>query len=120
MTSRSDRAGAQARERARLTALYALRILDTPDEERFDRIARVAAQACGMPMALITLIDADRQWAKSCFGPIDREIPRTDSSATHDLDLPAPLVVPDATAGMPGVLPIASSPARRACASTPG
>jgi signal transduction histidine kinase len=98
MTPRSQPAGSQARERARLAALHALRILDTPDEERFDRIARVAAQACGMPMALITLIDADRQWAKSCFGPIDREIPRTDAFCTHDLDLPAPLVVPDATA----------------------
>ena len=98
MTPRLPPAGSQSRERARLAALYALRILDTPDEERFDRIARVAAQACGMPMALITLIDADRQWAKSCFGPIDREISRTDSFCTHGLDELAPLVVPDARA----------------------
>jgi signal transduction histidine kinase len=96
VTSPSDPPDAQARERARLAALHALRILDTPDEERFDRITRVAAQACGVPMALITLIDTDRQWAKSCLGPIDREIPRTDSFCVHDLDLPAPLVVSDA------------------------
>jgi signal transduction histidine kinase len=96
MTATAASNDAQDRERARLAALHALRILDTPDEERFDRIARVAAQLFGMPMALITLIDADRQWAKSCFGPIDREIPREDSFCTHDLDLPAALVVPDA------------------------
>ncbi len=96
VTTTPDPSDAQDRERARLAALHALRILDTPDEERFDRITRVAAQVCGVPMALITLIDTDRQWAKSCFGPIAREIPRTDSFCVHDLDLPAPLVVLDA------------------------
>lgn len=97
ITVTADPAAAHERERDRLAALHALRILDTPGEERFDRIARVAADVCGMPMALITLIDTDRQWAKSCRGPIDREIPRTHSFCVHDLEVPGPLVVADAT-----------------------
>ena len=90
-------ADAEARERARLAALHALRILDTPDEERFDRITRLAAQVCAVPMAQITLIDAERQWVKSCYGPGRREIPREHSFCAHDLDVPAALLVPDAT-----------------------
>ena len=91
-------AEAQRRERARLAALHALRILDTPDEERFDRITRVAAQVCGVPMAQFTLIDAERQWAKSSVGPLGREIAREDSFCSHDLEHPEALLVPDATA----------------------
>lgn len=92
-----DDADAEERERARLAALHALRILDTPDEERFDRITRLAAQVCALPRAQITLIDADRQWVKSCHGPGQREIPREHSFCAHELGLAATLLVPDAT-----------------------
>jgi len=52
-------------EKERLAALRQLRILDTPDEERFDRITRIARDLFQVPTALISLVDAHRQWFKS-------------------------------------------------------
>lgn len=55
-------------ELQRLQALRALDILDTPDEERFDRLTRLAKNVLGVPIALVSLVDADRQWFKSRQG----------------------------------------------------
>lgn len=55
-------------EDARLRALQALNLLDTPPEERFDRVVRFAAEQLDMPIALMTLIDSERQWFKSSLG----------------------------------------------------
>ncbi len=55
-------------EAARIAALYALLILDTPPEQRFDRIVDFAAQEFDVPIALITLLDDDRQWFKAAVG----------------------------------------------------
>lgn len=55
-------------ELARLDALYQYRILDTPPEQAFDDLTVLAAQICEAPIALITLLDADRQWFKSKLG----------------------------------------------------
>lgn len=85
-------------ERQRLKALRDLLILDTPPEERFDRIAAFAAREFGVPMALVSLVDRDRQWFKSNFGLEARETPRDVSFCGHVVTLPAPLVVPDALA----------------------
>ncbi|MBC7608381.1 MAG: PAS domain S-box protein [Polaromonas sp.] len=52
----------------RLAALYHYDILDTEAEAEFDDFTRLAAQICGVPMALISLVDRDRQWFKSRFG----------------------------------------------------
>ena len=52
----------------RLQALHALLILDTPPEERFDRIVRFAADEFDVPIALISLIDSERQWFKARVG----------------------------------------------------
>jgi hypothetical protein len=52
-------------ERDRLQALRALRVLDTPPEERFDRITSLAARVLRVPKAYISMIDADREWLKS-------------------------------------------------------
>lgn len=43
-------------------------VLDTPDEQSFDDLVFVAAKACGVPIALITLLDTDRQWFKAKYG----------------------------------------------------
>ncbi len=52
-------------EHARLRALDSYHLLDTPPDEAYDDLARIAATICGTPIALITLVDRDRQWFKS-------------------------------------------------------
>ncbi|WCM93191.1 EAL domain-containing protein [Acidovorax sp. NCPPB 2350] len=52
----------------RLDALHACAILDTPPEETFDQLARLAAHLCGMPMAAIGFVDVDREWFKASAG----------------------------------------------------
>ena len=52
----------------RLHALRQLLILDTPPEERFDRVVSFASQEFDVPIALITLVDAERQWFKASIG----------------------------------------------------
>jgi len=55
-------------EATRIDALRALNILDTSAEERFDRLTRLAKRLFGVPIALVSLVDEDRQWFKSCQG----------------------------------------------------
>ncbi|WP_210479853.1 PP2C family protein-serine/threonine phosphatase [Naasia sp. SYSU D00948] len=82
----------------RVEALHALEILDTPPDERFDRLTRLAQQLFRVPMVSLTLVDSDRQWRKSMQGPLEREAPRHDSFCDATLVRNAPLVVPDAAA----------------------
>src|SRR3989304_6783290 len=70
-------------ERARLSTLRELKILDTPAEERFDRITRIASRLFDVPIAVISLVDADRQWFKSCVGLSITETPREISFCAH-------------------------------------
>jgi signal transduction histidine kinase len=67
----------------RLAALRALRLLDTPREERFDRITRFACDVLGTPVALVSLVDLDRQWFKSCVGLEETETRRGESVCAH-------------------------------------
>lgn len=85
-------------ESRRLAALRALRILDTPAEERFDRITRTARRLFGVPMAMISLVDGDRQWFKSCQGLGLNETGRSVSFCGHAILNDAPMVVQDAAA----------------------
>ena len=63
-------------ERERLAALRALHILDTPPEERFDRLTRLATHLFGVPMAFISLVDENRLWFKSRQGfPLQQRQP---------------------------------------------
>lgn len=78
----------------RLRALRSLNLLDTPHEERFDRVVRLAQRLFDVPTAAVTLIDADRQWAKAQVG-LPRQLPRDDSFCTHTIETPDPLVVQD-------------------------
>ncbi|MEZ5480781.1 MAG: hypothetical protein R3E73_00990 [Porticoccaceae bacterium] len=55
-------------ETQRLEALRRLNILDTPPEERFDRLTRLAWRMFDVPIALVSLVDEDRQWFKSRAG----------------------------------------------------
>lgn len=70
-------------EFSRLNALYALNILDTAPDERFDNITRFAARGFNVPISLITLVDAKRQWFKSAEGLDITETPRTVSFCAH-------------------------------------
>lgn len=85
-------------EAERLLALRALKILDTPEEETFDRLTRIAAAIFDVPIALISLVDGERQWFKSHLGLEPREIPRSMSFCAHAIGQSEPLVVPDAVA----------------------
>ena len=86
-------------ETARLGALRSLYILDTPPEERFDRITRLATRACSAcRFPSISLVDEDRVWYKSKQGLEIDELPRHITFCSHAiLDPDKPLVVNDAT-----------------------
>ncbi|MGO1461433.1 MAG: GAF domain-containing protein [Marinobacter sp.] len=83
-------------ENVRQAALDQLRILDTPPDARFDRLTRMAAKLLDAPIALISLIDRDRQWFKSCIGLNVSETPRSLSFCGHALFNTQPLIVEDA------------------------
>ncbi|MDX1558152.1 MAG: GAF domain-containing protein [Marinobacter sp.] len=70
-------------ERHRLSALDELALLDTPPEERFDRLTRMAARALNAPIALVSLVDKDRQWFKSRHGLDAPETARDISFCGH-------------------------------------
>jgi len=82
----------------RLAAVWALRLLDTPPEDRFDRITRNAQQVLDVPIAMVTLVDLKRQWAKSCVGLPEQDIPRSSSFCSYAIASGALLDVPDAAA----------------------
>jgi PAS domain S-box-containing protein len=85
-------------EARRLAALRELGVLDTLAEPAFDAITRTAAQLCGVPIAHISLIDAQRQWFKSSFGmPGATETPRDVAFCDHAIRDDALFEVPDAT-----------------------
>jgi diguanylate cyclase (GGDEF)-like protein len=84
-------------ETRRQQALHALNLLDTPIEERFERITRSARQLLNMPIAAISLVDENRQWFKSVQGLEVSETPRADSFCSQAVLGNGPLIVPDAT-----------------------
>merc|ERR1711977_62633 len=79
----------------RLREVRSLNLLDTPFEDRFDQYTRLVASVFGVPTALVTLVDADRQWFKSMVGFDRRETPIEESFCAHALPLDL-LYVPDA------------------------
>jgi diguanylate cyclase (GGDEF)-like protein len=86
-----------ANEHERLAQLHSLQILDTPAEERFDRVTRMARRLFGVSTALVSLVDENRQWFKSCFGMPVQETDRKVSFCAHALLEERGLVINDAT-----------------------
>ena len=84
-------------EFSRLKGLEDLGILDTLPEKRFDRITNLARLIFDVPIALVSLVDRDRQWFKSCYGLNVDSTARDVSFCGHAINEPAPLVVEDAT-----------------------
>jgi GAF domain-containing protein len=85
----------------RLSALHATAQLDSPSEDAFDRITSLAARVLNTPVALISLVDADRQFFKSSVGLDEpwhsaRETPLSHSFCRHTLETREPLIVEDA------------------------
>jgi GGDEF domain-containing protein len=86
-------------ESSRQALLEALGILDTPPEDDYDDIVRIAAAVCRAPTATISLVDAGRQWFKARVGLEQQETPREISFCAHAiLDPRDPLIVEDAAA----------------------
>ena len=110
-----------ADEAQRLIALEQLQVLDTPPEPVLDDIAWLAAQICAVPTALVSLVDADRQWFKARCGLEASETPRDFAFCAHTILTPDILEVPDARAdprfagnplviGAPGICFYAGAP----------
>lgn len=83
-------------EAQRLAALQEYRILDTAAEQAYDDIVALAAYLCGVPIALISLVDESRQWFKSRLGLNEKETPRDVAFCAHAILQTEPLIVRDA------------------------
>jgi len=86
---------------ARLAALRRLGLLDTPAEAGFDRLGRLAQKFLAAPVALVTLVDDERQFFKSCLGLPEpwaswRSTPLSHSFCKHVVNTDVPLMVTDA------------------------
>lgn len=84
-------------ETERLNLLHALDLLDTPAEPVFDRITRLVAQILNVQIALVSLVDTDRQWFKSRVGLEVSETPREVAFCAHTIMQTHPMIVTDAT-----------------------
>lgn len=83
-------------ESKRLKVLWQYEVLDTVPEEVFDDLTELAARICEAPIALISLVDEDRQWFKSKVGLAFKETSRDISFCTHAIRQDGLFIVPDA------------------------
>lgn len=82
-------------ERSRLRALDSLHVLDTPREERFDRLVQLVKELFDVPVAAVTFVDENRLWAKAITGTPTREMRREDSVCTYTIRQDEATVVED-------------------------
>ncbi|MBT9187115.1 sensor histidine kinase [Zobellia russellii] len=80
-------------EEDRIKALESFEILNTLEEEEYDAITRIAAEICNTPMALVSLVDSDRQWFKSHYGIDATETPRDLAFCAHAINNPEELFI---------------------------
>lgn len=84
------------KEKERLADLRAMNLLDTPPEERFDRIVRLVREMFDVPITYIALVDSDRQWFKAKCGIELNQTGRRESFCGHTILQSEPLIIPDA------------------------
>ena len=84
-------------EKERLKSLRSLDVLDTLPEEKYDRVTRLCCRMFDVPIALVSLVDVNRQWFKSCQGLAVNETPRDISFCGHAILGEEILVIPDTT-----------------------
>ncbi|MFW7525571.1 GAF domain-containing protein [Vibrio ostreicida] len=84
-------------EKQRIDDLHSLDLLDSEREERFDRLTRLAKRLFDVPIAVVSLVDSNRQWFKSCVGLPVRETPRNVSFCGHAIHDDKPFIVCDAS-----------------------
>jgi diguanylate cyclase (GGDEF)-like protein len=84
-------------EQRRLQTLHSLKVLDTAPEERFDRLTRLAKHVFDVPVALVSLVDENRQWFKSSQGLDARETPRDISFCGHAILGDSCFIIEDAS-----------------------
>lgn len=87
---------ASAQESLRVEALHELGVLDTGPEQAFDDLAWLAGAVCQTPIALVSLIDSDRQWFKARCGLDVGETPRNVAFCSHAIEQPELFEIPDA------------------------
>lgn len=98
MSDKEQEASSTAREQDRLNAIAAAGLLDSANEETFDRATRLASRLLGVPVSLFSIVDTDRQFFKSHAGlpedlQRDRQTPLTHSYCQHVVQTNAPLIV---------------------------
>ncbi len=97
-SQRGAEAGPIGHEAQRIEALRGYGILDTPPDEAFDDLVRLAARLTGTPMAMVSLLDSQRAWFKARVGLDVGEVPRDIAFCAHAVLQPdEPMIVPDAT-----------------------
>ena len=88
--------GIPENEEERLKSLYMIDLLDTKDDERFERLTRIGKNLFDVPVALISLLDRDRQWLLACQGLNTRQTTRDVSFCGHAILQAGPFIVNDA------------------------
>ena len=83
----------RADESARLEALHTLQVMDTLPEAVYDDIVALAAQICGTPIGMVSLLDAKRQWFKAKVGLTPTETPRDLAFCAHAIASREPMMV---------------------------
>src|SRR5580700_3827412 len=87
--------GLPENETSRIKSLADLQILDSPPEQIFDDLARLAALICDTPIAVIDFVDTQRVWLKAKIGLEVNEVPRQESFSTYAIQQSDVLLVPD-------------------------